>query len=642
VEQISVIDSDLGQSGASAVDREGFQRLVAEVGMGKAGIVMGLEVSRLARNSMDWHRLLEICALSDTLILDEDGLYDPQDFNDRLLLGMKGTMSEAELHWLRARLRGGILSKAKRGELRCVLPVGFIYDDGGGVILDPDRQVQQAIRFVFETFRRVGSAMGVVKVFRKERVRFPTRLRSGPRMGELVWGPLRHNRALQLLHNPRYAGAFSFGRKKTRKDIDGKKHTVGLAQDQWYVLLPENHAGYIGWQEYEENQRRLKDNAPAHGCDRHKGPAREGPALLQGLLVCGVCGRRMTSRYHKRKDGLVPDYVCQDENLRTPICQSMVGQSIDEAVGNLVVDTMTPLALEVALNVQGELQNRLDEADHLRQEQVQRARYDVELARRRYMQVDPDHRLVVDSLEADWNQKLRELNLAQEEYDRGRERDRALLDEDQRKQVLALATNFPRLWRDPKTPQRERKRLIRLLIEDVTLIKEKHITVHVRFKGGATVTRSLPLPQNAWQIRTTDPEVVQKIDQLLEHYTFDQIATRLNQAGLRSGGGKTFRGKLVAHICRSHHLKSRYHRLREAGLLSIQEMAQELGVTTSTVKIWAAHGLLVGHAYNDKIQRLYEPPGDNPPIKMRGRKLTERQPQTQVTTDRTNEVQYAT
>ena len=644
VEQIVVIDNDLGHSGASAADREGFQHLVAEVGMGKAGIVMGLEVSRLARNSMDWHRLLEICGLTDTLILDEDGLYNPQDFNDRLLLGMKGTMSEAELHWLRARLRGGILNKAKKGELRIPLPIGFVYDEAGQVTLDPDQQIQKAIFLFFETFRRTGSAFATVKHFREEGLLFPRRLRGDIRKGEVVWDRVQHCRSLHLLHNPRYAGAYVFGRTKCRKTIDGKWHSSSLPQEQWHTLIPDAHVGYITWQEFENNERRLKENAQACGQDRRKSPPREGPALLQGLLMCGVCGRRMTLRYHQRQGVLVPDYLCQREGIELGqrICQSIPGGPIDETVSDLVVDAMTPLALEVALNVQGELQSQLDDADKLRQDQVQRARYEAELARRRYMQVDPDNRLVADSLEAQWNQKLRELNSAQEEAERGRERDRALLDDDQRKEVLALANDFPRLWRDPKTPQRERKRLIRLLIEDVTLIKGKQITVHVRFKGGATVTRNLPPPKRVWEMWNTDREVVAQIDQLLDHHTDAQSATRLNQLGLSTAKGLPFDGKIVSRIRRERGLKSRHDRLRERGLLTAEEMAKQLGVTRVTVRIWAAHGLLVGHVCNDRMERLYEPAGENLPRKMQGQKLVERQSLTQVTPDSNNEVQYAT
>jgi DNA invertase Pin-like site-specific DNA recombinase len=266
-DQVIVIDTDQGQSGASAAGREGFQRLVAEVGLGRAGLVMGLEVSRLARNSTDWHRLLEICALSDTLILDEDGLYDPAHFNDRLLLGLKGTMSEAELHVLRARLRGGILNKARRGELETPLPIGLVYGADGRVALDPDQQIQGTVRLFFETFRRVGSAIATVKTFRHQRLMFPRHARSGPRGGEVLWDVLEHARALEVLHNPRYAGAFFFGRTRQRRSPEGASRFELLPRDEWIALVPEAHPGYITWAEYEDNQRRLRENAQAHGAD---------------------------------------------------------------------------------------------------------------------------------------------------------------------------------------------------------------------------------------------------------------------------------------------------------------------------------------------------------------------------------------
>ena len=310
VERIVVIDGDLGHSAATAADREGFQKLVTEVSLEKAGIVLGLEVSRLARNSTDWHRLLEICALTDTLILDEDGLYDPRHFNDRLLLGLKGTMSEAELHVIRARLQGGILNKARRGELQCPLPVGLVYNSEGRPILDPDQQVQQSIRFLFDAFRRTGSACAVIKAFRQKKLLFPRRLRTGPNQGELVWAELAHSRALYILHNPRYAGAFVYGRNRTRRKVDGRTSYTKAPREQW-ILLPDVHPGYISWGQYEDNRQRLQENAYANGHDRRKSPPREGPALLQGLVVCGVCGSRMTVRYHTRQTRIVPEYVCQ-------------------------------------------------------------------------------------------------------------------------------------------------------------------------------------------------------------------------------------------------------------------------------------------------------------------------------------------
>src|SRR5664279_267653 len=441
LDRVITIDSDLGQSGASAVDREGFQRLVAEVGVGKAGIVLGLEVSRLARNSTDWHRLLEICALTDTLILDEDGVYDPAHFNDRLLLGLKGTMSEAELHVLRARLLGGILNKARRGELKSPLPVGFAYGAEDRVILDPDKQVQESMRFFFAAFHRTGSACGVVKAFRQQALLFPRRLKKGPHKGELLWAELEHSQALRVLHNPRYAGAFIYGRTRTRKRPDGSDCWSKLPREQW-VLVPGMHAGYIAWDEYEDNQRRLQENAQALGADRRRSPPHQGPALLQGIVLCGVCGCRMSIRYHDRGGRRVPDYVCQREAIQQgrPVCQRITGEHIDQAVSQILMQTMTPLALEVALTVQQELQSRLDEADRLRQQRVERARYEAELAQRRYMNVDPSNRLVADTLEADWNQKLRALAEAQDECERQQQTDRVVIGEQRREAVLALSS----------------------------------------------------------------------------------------------------------------------------------------------------------------------------------------------------------
>ena len=453
VEQVVVIDSDLGQSGASAVDREGFQKLVAEVGMGKAGIVLGLEVSRLARNSTDWHRLLEICALADTLILDEDGLYDPAHFNDRLLLGLKGTMSEAELHVIRARLQGGVINKARRGELQCSLPVGLVYNLAKQPVLDPDVQVQQSLRCFFETFHRTGSAMRTVKAFRKQGLLFPRRLKQGPHKGDLLWMELSHSRALQTLHNPRYAGAFAYGRHRTRKTADGKGTCVMLPRDQW-ILLVDAHPGYICWEQYEANQRRLLENAQSQGQNRRKSPPREGPALLQGLVLCGVCGHRMTVRYHTRDARRVPDYVCQRDGIEhgEPLCQSIKGEPIDKTISALLLQTMTPMALDVALTVQQEIQARQDEVDRLRQKQVERARYEADLAQRRYMHVDPANRLVADELEAEWNNKLRTLNEAREQYERMRKQDHLLMDEAQRNRILLWPTIFRIYGKIPEHP----------------------------------------------------------------------------------------------------------------------------------------------------------------------------------------------
>jgi DNA invertase Pin-like site-specific DNA recombinase len=625
VERIIVIDSDLGQSGASAVDREGFQKLVTEVGLGKAGIVLGLEVSRLARNSTDWHRLLEICALADTLILDEDGVYDPSHFNDRLLLGLKGTMSEAELHVLRARLQGGILNKARRGELQCPLPVGFVYNTNQQPVLDPDKQVQESIRFFFESFRRTGSACAVVKAFREKKLLFPRRLKKGPNKGDLVWAELPHSRTLHILHNPRYAGAFVFGRSRTRNNPNGGTSYPRLPREQW-TLLKNAHPGYISWEQYEENLRRLRENAQAIGADRRKSPPREGPALLQGLVVCGVCGSRMTVRYHARKERLVPEYVCQRDGVEhaISICQRVIGDQIDSAVGQLLVESVAPLALEVTLSVQEELQARIEEVDKLRKKQVERARYEADLAQRRYLHVDPANRLVADSLEADWNEKLRTLTKAQEEYERQRHQDRVAVDEQQRTRIAALASDFPRLWQDPNTSDRERKRMVRLLLADVTLIRGTRITVHVRFNSGAAKMLELPKPLTAWELRTTPAEIVAEVDRLTDDYTDKQIVEVLNQRGALSGWGQRFNSRIVARLRRDYQLKSRYDRLREKGLLTLEETSARLDIGPQCVITWRNNGLLRGYPVNDRDDWLYEDPGPNPPRKAQGVKLAKR------------------
>lgn len=642
LERVIVIDTDLGQSGASAADREGFQRLVTEVSLARAGIVLGLEVSRLARNSMDWHRLLEICALTDTLILDEDGVYDPAHFNDRLLLGLKGTMSEAELHVLRARLQGGIRNKARRGELFIRPAMGFVYNADGKLVLDPDQQVQQSVRVLFETFRRTGSAMATVKFFAEQGLQFPRHVHTGPNKGDTVWAGLEHSRVLRILHNPRYTGAFVYGRTRTRRTLEGGWVIEDVPRDEWSVLIREAHAGYIDWDEYERNQRRLQDNCQAYGADRRKSPPREGPALLQGLLICGCCGKRMTVRYHSRRGQLQPDYMCQREGIEhaEPICQHIPGASIDETVGNILLDALTPVTLEVALFVQEELQARLEEADRLRQQQVERSRYEAELARRRYLRVDPDNRLVADSLEADWNDKLKMLTEAQQLCDRQREQDRQAVSEQQRAAILALASNFPQLWRDPSTPDRERKRMVRLLLEDVTLIRGEQITLHLRFKGGAHRTIQLPLPLRSWEQRQTSQEAVKEIDRLLDVKTYPEIAAELNQRGLLSGEGKSFTARIVARLQRSYSLTPRYDRLRKAGMLTLEEMADVLGIHPQRVKIWHRHGLIRGHAYNGKNDCLYEHPGDNPPRKAQGVKLSNRRPTGEVVSQGTTEVQY--
>jgi hypothetical protein len=549
---------------------------------------------------------------------------------------LKGTLSEAELHVLRARLQGGILNKARRGELRKTLPTGLEYDDQGKVILDPDRQIQRTLFTFFRTFERLGSALETVKYFRKKKLLFPRRQRPGLR---LLWAPLTHSLALDVLKNPRYAGCYVHGQSRTRKTADGKLKVKQLSMEEWDIVLPGAHAGYITWEQYQGNRRTLRNNSRALGPERHH-PPREGPALLQGLVVCGVCGQRMGVRYHARKGHLIPDYLCQRDHIQngTPLCQHIPGATVDHAIGQLLLQMVQPLTLEVSLAVQQELQSRIDEADQLRKQQVERARYEADRARERFMNVDPKNRLVADTLEGEWNEKLRALQESQEQYEQQRHADRQLHDDQSQTLIRSLATNFPKLWNDPHTSHRDRKRMVQLLIEDVTLIRREQLTLHIRFKGGATRTETLLPPQPAYKTWQTEPQIVALIDTLMNEHTPKEIAALLNGQGIRSGKGGTFTQMMIAKIRHSYHLESRWDRLRKRGMLTDKEMAKQLRVAVHTVRRWRVHGLLRAHAYNDRSGYLYEPFQDNKPTKWPGVKLSDPRRSTQLGTQETKEV----
>jgi len=613
-ERIVIIDQDLGQSGTSAADRAGFQRLVAEVGLGNVGLVMGLEVSRLARSSRDWHQLLEICALTSTLILDEDGLYDPATFNDRLLLGLKGTMSEAELYILRARLQGGILNKAKRGALKLHLPIGFRYSETDQIIFDPHQQVQATLCFLFRSFQQTGTASATVRLFRQQQLAFPRRVRSGPHQGELVWAELRHDDVLRILHNPCYAGAYVFGRTRTRKGLDGKTQITQLPREEWQVIIRDAHVSYISWDEYERNLAQLKANSRAYTPERLS-PPREGPALLQGLVICGCCGSRMTVRYHQRGGNRIdPDYICQRAGIERGEgpCQRIPGRDVDQAISNYLLAAITPETIAVTLAIHDELRARAAETERLRQLQVKRAQFEADLAQRRYLRVDPDNRLVADVLEAEWNAKLRELETARQNAERQRQHDTLQLSEAERYQLHQTPTLFRQVWGDPQLASRERKRIMRLIIEDVTLLKDTEICAFIRFKGGSTHTLRVSLPRPFAQSRSTLPETIAVIDRLLNDHTDSEVAARLNQQNITTFEGLPFSATHVSALRRAHHLKDRYSRLRAAGWQTADEVATRFDVTRQTVWRWYHQGLIQGSRYNDSGWCLFMAPETRP------------------------------
>jgi hypothetical protein len=516
------------------------------------------------------------------------------------------------------------------------LPIGFVYDANDKVILDPDTQVQHVIQLFFETYRRTGSMLATVKEFRTQDLAFPRRVKRGPHLGELVWGELVHSRARQMIHNPRYAGAFFFGRTRTRMGPDGQKRVVRVPRDQW-ILRPDIHAGYITWEEYEENLRRLQVNAQTRGPDRRRSPPREGPALLQGLALCGHCGERMTVRYHSYHGKPVPDYWCGRHRINQGepgVCQTIHGGALDDAIGDMLVETMTPLAVEVALTVQQELAARAAEADRIRQQQVERARYEADLAQRRFLRVDPENRLVADALEAEWNDRLRALAAAQDAYEQACAADARVVTDEQRAEMLALATDFPRLWRDPATSVREKKRMMRLLIADVTLRKGKAIHADIRFTGGATRSVEIPLPKTCIELRTTDAAIVREIDALLDTYTDAEIADLLNERGVRTATLQPFTRITVIRLRTAYGLKSRRTRLLKAGLLTPEDVARRYGLRLSTVHEWRRRGLLHAHPVNDKGEYLYEIPSNDLPAKFAWKRSYQAPPRITQSQDR--------
>jgi DNA invertase Pin-like site-specific DNA recombinase len=607
-ESVRVIDQDQGQSGASAATRDGFQLLVAEVGLKHAGAVFCLEASRLARSCSDWYRLLEICALTDTLVVDEEGVYDPGQYNDRLLLGFMGTMSEAELHWLRQRLLGGKLAKAEQGALRFRLPVGLSHDPVGRVVLDPDAEVQAAVRLVFELFEQRGSGLAVVTHFNQHRLRFPTRLWGGGRDGELVWGPLRCARVWSILHNPLYAGAYVYGRTVTRTQlVPGeepriKGRTRQITRDEWPIVLLEAHPGYITWEQFRHNQQRLDDNRTWRPEER-RGATREGAALLQGIVLCGRCGRRMSVRY--LQDGTTPSYWCNQAHTQhaARTCQTMRGDKIDEAVKQRFLEAIQPAQLEVSLAALDQVEalaRRIERQWQLRQE---RARYEADLARRRCLAVEPENRLVARSLEREWDEKLAELEALERDHATWSKHSIRPLGPEDRQRILALAQDLPAVWHSPTTASTERKQLLRFLVRDVTLTRrEKVITISIRWQTGALTTFDIPRLRKSWEVRRTNARAMALIRELAPDHTDRQIAARLNQESLSAGLGGGFTQSKVGYLRWAYGIATGCPEQpgacpsgrRGDGRYSAQKAAELLNVHVSTISEWCQQGRLDG------------------------------------------------
>ena len=607
-EHITVIDQDQGHSGASTAGRDGFQFLVSEVGLGHAGAVLSLEVSRLARSCTDWYRLIEICALSDTLVVDEEGVYDPGQYNDRLLLGFKGTMSEAELHWLRSRLLGGKLEKAQKGQLRFRPPAGLLYDAAGQLGLDPDQQVQQAVRLVFDVFEQVGSALAVVRHFAMHHLLFPTRGWGGVHHAELTWQPLSTDRVLAMLHNPAYAGVYVYGRTRTRtRLLPGetpriKGHIRQIKPADWPIVLQAAHPGYMTWEQFLRNQQRLDDNRTCQPED-HRGAVREGTALLQGIVVCGLCGRRMSVRY--RPDGVTPVYVCAHLHIQQAgtTCQSLCGDGVDTAVAQAFLEAMQPAQLHVSLATLDQIEARAQQVDHQWQLRLERAHYEADLAQRRFRAVEPENRLVARSLEHDWNEKLAEIERLEHEYATLPKLTAYLVSPEERQRILALAQDLPTVWQCSLTTFTERKQLLRFLIKDVTLTRcETSVHVGIRWQTDALTPLEVPLPKRSYDIRRTASAVVERIRVLAPHHSDDQIAILLNREGFAPGWGGQFTANKVQWLRYTYEIPTGCPQgpaacstgQRGDGRYSTRLAAQLLNVNVSTIAEWCKSGLLDG------------------------------------------------
>ena len=618
-EQIRTVDCDQAESGKSDVERRGFREMVAEVGTGKVGIVLALEVSRLSRNNIDWARLLHICAATDTLVMDEDGIYDLRDFNDQLLIGLKAVMASAELHYINLRMQGGRTSKARRGELRTLLPVGFVYDPAGRVTVDPDSQVRDAISLLFSIYERTGSAHAVAREFASESLSFPARPISGPSRGRIVWRPLAPWQVLRVLKNPRYAGTYFYGRTTARRNGQGRNAIVAREREEWTACIPGAHPGYITVEQFERNCSTLEKHRTLRA--REKGeptPPREGPALLQGIAVCGRCGRRMQVRYgpHGKAHDTVSfsgTYTCVRSASRSvrAVCQTVNGPAVDAAVGDLLVETVSPQAIRVAGQVQAELLARAEETRNLHDAQLKRLREEANRARRRFMDASPGRSHVLEALEDDWNEKLQSLRAAERrlrEDDAARQRrsDTAILD-----LAESVPAEFEALWSNPHVSWRERKRMLRFVIEDVTLIREDDdIAVNIRFRGGACESRRIARPRPMWEQIRTPEAVVGEINRLLDDNCASDIPDILNRQGIVTGTGKPFDTRAVRNVIFRQKLEGRRERLRKLGFRSAREMARDHGVSKWTILRMRDEGRLESRRLNRR-DTLYRVPSDD-------------------------------
>jgi DNA invertase Pin-like site-specific DNA recombinase len=610
-EAIRVIDGDLGISGSVTGQRDGFEGMVAEVALGQVGIILALEVSRLARDNAAWYRLLDLAGVCDTLVADADGVYHPALFNDRLVLGMKGIMSEAELHVLRARLEGGIRNKAARGELRRGLPVGLVWGEADGQIrFHPDEAVTGVIAAVFGQFAVCGSARATWLWLRAEGLRWPLQKVAYTRRGgvpEITWVEPTYHAVHTTLTHPAYAGAYAYGRTRKERYLDPggalRQRSRRLPRDQWEVLIPDHHPGFIDWDTYLANQARIGANIRPQARQPGTGAVREGCALLQGLATCGTCGRKLAI-FYAGPAKCVPNYYCQGSaelvNGRGARHMSVGGQAIDAAVAAAFLAALAPAALDACLQAARQLEDGHDTALAQHQRQVEQARYHAARAERRYRAVDPDNRLVARSLEAEWETALRELADAEAELARRHTARPKTLTPQEKQAILALGDDLDQVWDAPTTTDKDRKQLLRTLLDEVNITPHRddpgpHATLVLRWKGGAISELIVPLRRRQPTIRT-DEDTIELIRRLAVHYPDAKIAGILNRQHRRTARGMSYTANRVQSL--RHHWRIPCYQPsdqpQEGEPLTVTAAAHQLGIAPSTLLRWLNDGFVAG------------------------------------------------
>ncbi len=616
-ETILTIDDDLGRSGTTVEGRLGFQRLVAEVGLGHVGLVLGAEMSRLARSCRDWHQLLEICALFDTLIADGDGVYDPATYNDRLLLGLKGTMSEAELHILKARMLAGRRAKARRGELGKAVPMGYLRQPSGAVVLDPDAQAQATIRLVFDLFERFGTVGKVLRYLVDHEIALPVRLRGGPRKGELEWHRANRPTLHNLFANPIYAGAYVWGARRIvrRRQQPGRPGTGRrpLRPADAEVLLRDRLPAYISWEQYQRNQAQIRANRA-----EHRGPVRAGTALLSGLLVCGRCGLRMISSYNN--NGHAARYSCASmaTSYGEPLCQSLKGAPLDALIARLVLQALEPAALEASLAVAQDLEAERAALEGHWQQRLERARYKVARARRQYEAVEPENRLVARSLERAWEEALAEEARLEAEHAAFQRRQPEAPSPAELAAIKELTSDLPALWQAETTTQAERQTIVRLLLERVlvTVVEgSEQVRVECHWQGGQRTAHRLRRPVARLQDLSSYADLLARAGELhRDGHSTSAIAERLNQEGFHPPKRRdSFNAPMVRRLLIKAGVVEPGPRRRTPEIArapdewTIRELAEIIAMPQPTLYTWVQQGRLRnrlvpnGRGYNKLI-----------------------------------------